>query len=250
MSNTVPCTGNCGVANHVAGSEAHRVCQARTAAMAAHPAGKGRGTAEAVSSDFSDPVADAGRRQAEEYLADLDESLPVSDRYRSVEEIRAEVAEIDAELERLTTPHPYDVYDSGYATARRGGEITAKHKRRTALVTALADQVEMRSRVSEDVWEEMARAEHTRQKVNAIVDATTIPPHGAVDRARHKALNDELDALVEQLEDFRADHGNPWQEMAEERRAGGLVGRDFVVAEQERLHRALSSIDAEDLLDR
>lgn len=45
MSTTVPCTGNCGVDNHVAGSNAHRTCQARTAAMAAHPAGKGHGNA-------------------------------------------------------------------------------------------------------------------------------------------------------------------------------------------------------------
>lgn len=53
MSNTVPCTGNCGVANHQAGSEAARICQARTAAMAAHPAGKGRkDSPQGVMGDF------------------------------------------------------------------------------------------------------------------------------------------------------------------------------------------------------
>lgn len=40
MSTTVPCTGLCGVENHIAGSSAHKTCQARTAAIARHPAGK------------------------------------------------------------------------------------------------------------------------------------------------------------------------------------------------------------------
>lgn len=79
MSTTVPCTGLCGVENHVAGSAAHKTCQGRTAAIAAHPAGK-RGR---------DVMADFGA---------LDSAATVS---QSAESIRAR-------LEAAEDPHSAD----------------------------------------------------------------------------------------------------------------------------------------------
>lgn len=69
MSTTVPCTGLCGVENHIAGSSAHKTCQARTAAIARHPAGK---RSQDVMADFGAQSARASVQSADTIKARLE----------------------------------------------------------------------------------------------------------------------------------------------------------------------------------
>lgn len=252
MSNNVPCTGNCGVSNHVAGSESHRLCQARTAAMAAHPAGKGRGTSEAVSSDFSETASDIGRRQAAEYLERLEDTVGVPPHYRDADEIRAEINKTDAEIERLVTPHEHDKYDSTYATNRRGGELSALYTHRSSLVTGLAEQSILVDKLGPEGFAEARQADRDKRKVFALRDVTEVPIHHDTDLARVEVLTEEAETLSDQVDDYATEHGDPWQDMRREwsNEIIGVTGGAYIEAEQARLQKALSKIGAEDLLNR
>lgn len=250
MSNTVPCTGNCGVSNHVAGSASHKTCQARTSAMASHPAGKGRGTSESVASDFSDSPAEEGRRQAEKHLDRLDEVVTVSDHYRDADDIRSDIRDIDSEIENLVTPGEYDQYESYHATSQRGARISILNNRRSSLVTALAEQSILVDRLGTEGFAQAREIDHNKRKVFILRDAVDTPPSDATEKARVQVLTEEFDALTDQIDDYQADHGDPWQEMRREwsKKTMGVTGADYIEAEQVRLREALTKTGDENLL--
>lgn len=251
MSNTVPCTGNCGVSNHVAGSASHKTCQARTSAMAAHPAGKGRADTRTAQADFSNSPEEEGRRQAAEYIRSVEKSVQVPDYCLSQDEIREEIIKVDAEIDSLMTEHKYDKYASAHSSAQRGGRIMSLTGRKSDLINALAHQSILIDKLGEDGFSEVRDMERNRNMLYTVARAAEKLSITATDRARLDALADQENTLADQLDDYRSENGNPWQEMMREWRdeSRGLVGAEYLIAEQSRLREALTRIGADDLLD-
>lgn len=217
MTTTVPCTGHCGVDNHVAGSKAAEICQVRTAAIAAHPAGKGR--AGTASSDFSETAEQVGRREAFEYLTGLDESLVVVAHYRDEDALRADIAEVDAEIDRLESSGDSGRYDPKIGAHRPSPELNQARRLKDALVNSLAERTLLIERIGEEGYAAAQQAERDQRKIAAITNATRKPPSSEADWARHEVLSDEKDVLSDRLDDYRADNGDPWKQMRDEWRA-------------------------------